>query len=82
MEKYNKLISNITELIEKNLFNSKEIIKEVEDSLKFKMEIIASKLNLVTREEYEVQKKLIEKLEKELRKYKNRKKTSTKVKKS
>jgi BMFP domain-containing protein YqiC len=82
MEKYNKLISNITELIEKNLFNSKDIIKEVEDSLKFKMEIIASKLNLVTREEYEVQKKLIEKLEKELRKYKNRKKTSTKVKKS
>ena len=82
MEKYNKLFGNITQLIEKGLLTSKDLKKDAEDLLKFKMEIIASKLNLVTREEYEVQKKLIEKLEKELRKYKNRKKTSTKVKKS
>ena len=47
MEKYNKLLRNITELIEKGLFTSKDLKKEVEDSLKFKMEIIANKLNLV-----------------------------------
>ena len=40
MEKYNKLLRNITELIEKGLFSSKDLKKEVEDSLKLKMEII------------------------------------------
>ena len=70
MEKYNKLLRNITELIEKGLFTSKDLKKEVEDSLKFKMEIIANKLNLVSREEFEVQKKIIEKLQKELTKLK------------
>jgi len=66
MEKYNKLLRNITELIEKGLFTSKDLKKEVEDSLKLKMEIIANKLNLVSREEFEVQKKRIEKLQKDL----------------
>ena len=53
----------------------------MEDSLKLKMEIIANKLNLVSREEFEVQKKIIEKLQKDLIKLKIKKK-STKVKKS
>ena len=84
MKKYNKLLRNITELIEKGLFNSKDLRKEVENSLKFKMEIIANKLNLVSREEFEVQKKIIEKLQKELirLKIKKTKKKSTKAKKS
>ena len=64
MEKYNKLLRNITELIEKGLFTSKDLKKEVEDLLKFKIEIIANKFNLVSREEFEVQKKIIEKLQK------------------
>ena len=66
MEKYNKLIRNITELIEKGLFTSKDLKIEVEDSLKFKIESITNKLNLVSREEFEVQKKIIEKLQKDL----------------
>ncbi len=74
MEKYNKLLRNITELIEKGLFTSKDLKKEVEDSLKLKMEIIANKLNLVSREEFEVQKKIIEKLQKDLNKLKIKKK--------
>ena len=84
MEKYNKLLRNITELIEKGLFTSKNLKKEVEDTLKFKMEIIANKLNLVSREEFEVQKKIIEKLQKELTKLKIQKikKKPIKVKKS
>ena len=83
MEKYNKLLRNITELIEKGLFTSKDLKKEVEDSLKLKMEIIASQLNLVSREEFEVQKKLIEKLQKDLAKFKvkKNKKKITKAKK-
>ena len=81
MEKYNKLIRNITELIEKGLFNSNDLKKEVEDSLKFKIETIANKLNLVSREEFEVQKKIIAKLQKDLAKAKKIKKT-TKARKS
>jgi len=73
MEKYNKLLRNITKLIEKGLFTSKDLKKEVEDSLKLKIEIIANKLNLVSREEFEVQKKIIEKLQKDLIKLKIKK---------
>ena len=73
MEKYNKFLRNITELIEKGLFNSKDFKKEVEDFLKFKVENIANRLNLVSREEFEVQKKLIEKLKRDLVKIKVKK---------
>ena len=38
------------------------------------MEIIVNKLNLVSREEFEVQKKIIEKMKKELIKKKSKKK--------
>ena len=84
MEKYNKLLRNITELIEESLFTSKDLKKEVENSLKLKVEIVANKLNLVNREEFEVQKKIIEKLEQELIKLKAKKirKKITKAKKS
>ena len=73
MQKYNKLLRNITELIEKGLFSSKDLKKEVEDAIKFKVENIANRLNLVPREEFEVQKKRIEKLQKDLIKLKNKK---------
>ena len=66
MEKYNKLLRNITELIEKGLFSSKDLKKGVEDSLNLKMQIIANKLNLVSREEFEIQKKILQKLQKDL----------------
>ncbi|HIN07188.1 MAG TPA: accessory factor UbiK family protein [Pelagibacteraceae bacterium] len=73
MEKYNKFLRNITELIEKGLFTSRDLKKEVENALKFKVENIANRLNLVTREEFEVQKKRIEKLQKNLIKLKTKK---------
>ena len=80
MEKYNKLLRNITELIEKGLFSSKDLKKDVEDSLNLKIQIIANKLNLVSREEFEIQKKILQKLQKDL--IKLNKKKSKKVKKS
>ena len=73
MEKYIKLLRNISELIEKGLFSSKDLKKGVEDSLKLKMEIIANKLNLVSREEFEIQKKILKKIQKDLMKIKNKK---------
>ena len=73
MEKYNKLLRNITELIEKSLFTSKDLKKYIEDSIKFKVETIANRLNLVSREEFEVQKKIVAKLQKDLAKVKIKK---------
>ena len=78
MEKYNKLLSNITKLIEKGLFNSKDLRREIENSVKFKMEILASKLDLVSREEFEVQKKIIQKIQKDIASFKNKKKSKKK----
>jgi len=73
MENYNKFLRNITELIEKGLFSAKDLKKEVDDAFKFQAENMISKLNLVSREEFEVQKKIIEKLQKELIKLKTKK---------
>ena len=66
MEKYNKLLNKISELLEKGLFSSHDLKKEIENALKFKLDDLVNKLNLVSREEFEVQKKLIEKVQKEL----------------
>ena len=79
MEKYNKVLNKLSELIEKGLFTSQDFKKDIENALKFKLENIVNKLNLVSREEFEVQKKIVEKLQKELKK--GRKKIK-KVKKS
>ena len=76
MEKYNKFLRNITELIEKGLFTSRDLKKEVENALKFKVENIANRLNLVSREEFEVQKKRIEKIQRDLIKIKIKKRNS------
>ena len=70
MEKYNQLLRNITELVAKGLFTSKDLKKYVEDSIKLKVETIANKLNLVSREEFEIQKKMVEKLQKDRNKFK------------
>ena len=82
MEKYNKLLRNITELIEKGLYSSNNIKKDMGESIKFKAENLAKKLNLVSREEFEVQKKILEKVQKELLKIKNKKKKIKKAWKS
>jgi len=78
MEKYNKLLSNITELVEKGVFTSKDLKKDLEEAVKLKIDIIINKLSLVSREEFQVQKKLLEKLQKDLLKLKSKKTTKAK----
>tara|TARA_B100001123_G_C15238389_1_gene998098 strand:- start:869 stop:1099 length:231 start_codon:yes stop_codon:yes gene_type:complete len=73
MEKYKKIITNIAELIETGLISSKDLKKETENLFNFKKEELISKLNLVTREEFEVQKELVNKLQKEINKIKKKK---------
>ena len=73
MEKSSKFLRNIAELIEKGLFSSKDLKKEVQNTLKFQVDNIASRLNFVSREEFEIQKKIIEKLRQDLIKLKSHK---------
>ena len=68
MEKSSKFLRNIAELIEKGLFSSKDLKKEVQNTLKFQLDNIANRLNFVSREEFEIQKKIIEKLQRKLTK--------------
>ena len=85
MEKYNRFLRNIAELIEKGLFTSKDIKKELENLIKFNIENIKNRLDVVSREEFEIQKKMIEKIKKELitiKKTKRQKKSNYKVKKA
>ena len=76
MEKYNKFLRNITELIEKGLFTSKDLKNEVEKAIRYKAESIANGLNLVSREEFEIQKKMVEKLQYDLIQLKKEKKNN------
>ena len=66
MKNYNKFLRNIAEMIEKGLFVSKDLKIEIENAIKFKAE------------EFEIQKKLIEKLQKDLKKLNSNKKRSKK----
>ena len=68
MEKYNKFLRNIAELIENGLFTSKNLKKEVENVVKFNIDNVRNRLDLVSREEFEIQKKIIEKLQRKLTK--------------
>ncbi len=66
MEKYNKFLRNVSGLIEKGLFSSRDLKKQIEDIVKIKLENAATRLNLVSREEFEIQKKIVENLKKDL----------------
>jgi len=79
MSKTKILIDRLAKLIDEGLLTSKDIGDEIKNSLNYKKESIINKLNLVTRDEFEIQKARLDKIQKELSK---RKKKTKKVKKS
>ena len=81
MSKSKILINRLTKLIKEGLLTSKDIGDEIKNSLKYKKESVINKLNLVTRDEFEIQKARLDKIQKEFGKLKTRKKTK-KAKKS
>ena len=81
MSKSKKLIDSLAKLIEEGLLTSKDIGDEIKNSLNYKKESIINKLNLVTRDEFEIQKARLDKIQEEFGKFKKRKKTK-KAKKS
>ncbi len=76
-EKILKLISNF---IETGILTSQDAKKELINNLKFKRDDLIDKLELVSREEFNVLKKIIEKQQKQIDQLKKNKKT-TKAKK-
>ena len=81
MSNSEKLLKTISSLIENGILTSKDIQKEISTDLKFTRDKLINKFQLVSREEFEILKKLVQKQELTIRKLSNKKKTK-KVKKS
>ena len=75
------LLKTLSNLIENGILSSKDLQKEISTDLKFKKDKIIGKLNLVSRAEFEVLKKLVQKQDTIIKKLQKIKKTR-KVKKS
>ena len=81
MKNSEKILKSISSLIENGILTSKDIRKEISTDLKFKKDKIINKLELVSREEFEVLKKIVQKQDLLIKKLLKNKKTK-KVKRS
>ena len=81
MKNSEKILKSISSLIENGILTSKDIKKEISTDLKFQKDKIISKLQLVSREEFEVLKKIVQKQDTIIKKLSKIKKTK-RVKKS
>ena len=74
MSNTEKILKTLSSLIENGILTSKDIKKELSTDLKFKKEKIINKLQLVTREEFEVLKKIVQKQDILIKKLQKKKK--------
>ena len=75
MKNSEKILKSISSLIESGILTSKDIRKEISTDLKFKKDKIINKLELVSREEFEVLKKIVQKQDATIKKLIKNKKT-------
>ena len=68
-----KILKMVSKLIETGVLTSQDVAKSIITSAKFNKEKIANKLDLVTREEFDVLKKVIVKQQKEILNLKKKK---------
>ena len=68
-----KILKTISDLIENGILTSKDIREEISNDLKFKREKIIIKLELVSRKEFEILKKIVQKQDTLIRKLQKRK---------
>ena len=61
MKNSEKILKVVSKLIENGILSSKDIKKEISTDLQFQKDKLISKLNLVSREEFEVLKKIVQK---------------------
>ena len=81
MNSSEKILKLISSLIETGILTSQDTKKELINNLKFKRDNLIDKLQLVSREEFNILKKIIEKQQKQINLLKKNNRT-TKVKKS
>ena len=81
MNNSEKILKTLSGLIENGILTSKDIKKEISTDLKFQKDKIINKLQLVSRQEFEVLKKLVQKQDILIKKLLKSKKTK-KAKKS
>ena len=81
MNNSEKIFKSLSTLIENGILTSKDIKKEISNDLKFKRDKIIGKLELVSREEFEILKKIVQKQDSLIKKLIKKKKIR-KVKKS
>ncbi len=74
MSNSEKLLKTLSSLIENGILTSKDIQKEISTDLKFTRDKLINKFELVSREEFEVLKKLVEKQELAIKKLSKKKK--------
>ena len=74
MSKTKILLDRLAKLIDEGVLTSKDIGDEIKNSLNYKKESIINKLNLVTRDEFEIQKARLDKIQEEFGRLKKRKK--------
>ena len=75
MKNSEKILRSISSLIENGILTTKDIRKEISTDLKFKKDKIINKLELVSREEFEVLKKIVQKQDATIKKLIKNKKT-------
>ena len=82
MSNSEKLLKTLSSLIENGILTSKDIQKEISTDLKFTRDKLINKFQLVSREEFEVLKKLVQKQEEIIKKLSKKNKNTKKAKKS
>ena len=75
MSNSEKILKSLSSLIENGILTSKDIRKEISTDWKFKKDKIINKLELVSREEFEVLKKIVQKQDAVIKKLTKHKKT-------
>ncbi len=81
MNNSEKILKSLSSLIENGILTSKDLKKEISTDLKFQKDKLISKLELVTRDEFEILKKIVQKQDAIIKKLMKSKKAK-KVKKS
>ena len=74
MKNSEKFFKTISSFIENGILTSKDIQKEISTDMKFKIDKFVRKLNLVSREEFEVLKKIVQNQELIIKKLKKNRK--------
>ena len=74
MKNSEKILKVVSKLIENGILSSNDIKKEISTDLKFQKDKLISKLNLVSREEFEVLKKIVQKQDLIIKKLRKNKK--------